>query len=160
MALRSSTTFRVLRRGSHERFYERFGEVLRCIRGLAEDAYAAIDIGSTQAKFLRHIGASSQLSQAQLARATRTWPTLTGRTVEALIERGWVRRKRSGEDRRQYVLELTASGKRVRDQVEVARDGVMASLARVLDQKDAEDFDRIATKILAAFPRRLDDERP
>ncbi len=29
---------------------------------------------------------------------------------------------------------------------DVARDGVMASLARVLDQKDAEDFDRIATK--------------
>jgi DNA-binding MarR family transcriptional regulator len=149
----------VLRRDSHE-FYERFGEVLRCIRGVAEDAYAAIDIGRTQAKFLRYIGANSQISQAQLARATRTWPTLTGRTVEALIERGWVRRKRSGEDRRQYVLELTASGKRVRERVDLARNGVMESLARVLDEKDAEHFDRIATKILAAFPRSGDDERP
>jgi DNA-binding MarR family transcriptional regulator len=149
----------VLRRDSHE-FYDRFAEVLRCIRGVAEEAYAAIDIGSTQAKFLRYIGAESQLSQAQLARATGTWPTLTGRTVETLIERGWVRRKRDGQDRRQYVLELTASGKRVRERVNLARSGVVEGLAKVLDEKDAEDFDRIATKILAAFPRSGDDAKP
>jgi DNA-binding MarR family transcriptional regulator len=140
----------VLKRDTQE-FYERFGAVLRCIRGVTAEAYAAIDIGSTQAKFLRYIGANSHISQAQLARATNTAPTLTGRVLESLIEHGWVRRKRSSEDRRQYVLELTASGKRMRERVETARNGVIQSLGRVLDEKDAENFELIAAKILAAF---------
>jgi DNA-binding MarR family transcriptional regulator len=140
----------VLKRDTQE-FYERFAAVLRCIRGVTAEAYAAIDIGTTQAKFLRHIGESSHISQVQLARATNTAPTLTGRVLESLVEHGWVRRKRSREDRRQYVLELTASGKRMRERVEMARSGVIQSLARVLDEKDAKNFERIATKILAAF---------
>jgi DNA-binding MarR family transcriptional regulator len=147
----SGTSLSVLKRETQAEFYERFAAVLRCIRGLASDAYAEIDLGSTQAKFLRHIGANSHISQAQLARATNTAPTLTGRVLEPLIERGWVRRKRSSEDRRQYVLELTAEGKRMRERVETARLGVIRSLARVLDEKDAENFEVIAAKILAAF---------
>jgi DNA-binding MarR family transcriptional regulator len=147
----SGTSRQVLKRDTQELFYERFAAVLRCIRGVSAEAYAAIEIGSTQAKFLRHIGENSHISQAQLARATNTAPTLTGRVVEPLIEHGWVRRRRSSEDRRQYVLELTASGKRMRERVEMARKGVIQSLARVLDEKDAENFEVIAAKILAAF---------
>ena len=137
-------------------FYERFADVLRCIRALNEDGYAALELGTAQAKFLRYIGTHSRISQAELARATRTAPTLTGRVLGALVERGWVRRTRSSEDRREYVVELTASGQRMRAQVDKARTRVIAQLASVLDDKDARDFDRIATKILAAF--QLDDE--
>ncbi len=140
-------------RHDSQEFYERVATLLRCIRGITAEAYAAIDIGSTQAKFLRHIGANRRLSQAQLARATSTAPTLTGRVLESLIERGWVRRKRSSEDRRQYVLELTASGNRMRERVETARNGVIRSLARVLDEEDVRNFERIAGKILAAFEK-------
>ena len=144
-------------RDIHE-FYEQFAAVLRCIRSVTADAYAGFDIGTIQAKFLRHIGAHSHFSQVQLARAIYTAPTLTGRVLESLIEHGWVNRRRSTEDRRQYVLELTVSGKRMRERVEVARNGVVQRLARVLDEKDAEDFERIAAKILAAFGnwRRVD----
>ena len=132
-------------------FYERFGDVLRVIRALTEDAYASIDLGSAQAKFVRYIGINSHISQAELARATRTAPTLTGRVLATLVARGWVRRKRSREDRREYILELTAAGRRIRAHVEKARAGVIDQLARVLDDKDARDFERIAAKILGAF---------
>jgi DNA-binding MarR family transcriptional regulator len=138
------------RRDSHE-FYERLGAVMRCLRSVAAQAYATFEVGTAQAKFLRHIGRHSTLSQADLARATDTAPTLTGRALETLVERGWVRRKRSVEDRRQYVLELTASGQRARARVERAREGIIERIATVLDEKDVEDFDRIAKKILAAF---------
>ena len=137
-------------------FYERFADVLRCIRALSEDAYAAIDLGTAQAKFVRHIGAHSRISQAELARATRTAPTLTGRVLATLVARGWIRRTRSSEDRREYVLALTASGERVRARVEKARARVIAQLASVLDDKDARDFERIAAKILAAFAEAPD----
>ncbi len=138
------------RRDPHE-FYERLFTVVRRVRAVAGQAYAAFDVGSAQAKFLRHIGQHSRLSQADLARATDTAPTLTGRALEPLIERGWVRRKRSEEDRRQYVLELTASGQRARERVEKVRDAVIERLVSALDERDVEDFNRIATKILAAL---------
>jgi DNA-binding MarR family transcriptional regulator len=134
-----------------QEFYEQFAALLRCIRAVTTTAYAVFDIGTTQAKFLRHIGAHSHISQAQLARATYTAPTLTGRVLESLIDHGWVNRRRSSEDRRQYVLELTASGKRMRERVEAARNDVVQRLARVLDEKDADDFQRIAAKILTAL---------
>ena len=138
------------RRDPHE-FIDTFSALSRCLRGLAADAYATIEIGSAQAKFLRYIGKHSRISQAELARATVTAPTLTGRALETLVERGWVRRKRSEEDRRQYILELTASGQRTRERVEEARDGIGEQVAKVLDAKDLEDFDRIVKKVLAAF---------
>jgi len=132
-------------------FYERFIEVMRCLRAAAAQAYSTFEVGSAQAKFLRHIGKHSRISQADLARATLTAPTLTGRALEPLVERGWVRRKRSEEDRRQYVLELTASGQRARERVEKARDGIIERITSVVDERDVADFDRIAKKILAAF---------
>jgi len=138
------------RREPHE-FIESFGALSRCLRSLAAEAYAKFEVGSVQAKFLRHIGKNSLISQADLARATVTAPTLTGRALETLVERGWVRRKRSLEDRRQYLLELTAAGQRTRERVEEARMGVVEKVATVLDDKDLEDFDRISKKILAAF---------
>ena len=126
-------------------------DVLRAVRAAAGHRYAAFEIGSAQAKILRHIGKNSRISQADLARATDTAPTLTGRAIEPLVERGWVRRKRSEEDRRQYVLELTAEGKRVRDKVEEARGQIIDRITSVLDDRDVDDFDRISAKLLAAL---------
>jgi len=140
----------VARRDPHE-FYERLGAVMRCLRSVATQAYATFEVGSAQAKFLRHIGKHSRISQADLARATETAPTLTGRALETLVERGWVRRKRSEEDRREYILELTASGQRTRARVEGAREEIIGRIAKALDERDVEDFDRIAKKILAVF---------
>ena len=123
----------------------------RSLRSAVAQAYAVLDVGSTQAKFLRHIGRNSRISQADLARATATDPALTGRALETLIERGWVRRKRSEEDRRQYILELSAAGERVRKRVEEARERVAKQVLAVLDERDIEHFDAIVGKIVAAF---------
>jgi len=130
-------------RRDRQEFIESFSALSRCLRSVAAQAYAAFEVGSAQA--------NSRISQADLARATDTAPTLTGRALETLIERGWVRRKRSEEDRREYLLELTAAGQRMRQRVEDAREGIIERVAAVLGEKDLEDFDRITKKILAAL---------
>lgn len=155
-ALRLSTSASSVARREPVEFIESFGALSRCIRSVAARTYATFEVGSTQAKFLRYIGRHSRISQADLARATETDPTLTGRALETLVERGWVRRKRSEEDRRQYVLELAASGQRARKRVEQAREQVAERVVAVLDEGDLEDFDRIASKILAAFEGVMD----
>ncbi|APR81140.1 Hypothetical protein A7982_06487 [Minicystis rosea] len=139
------------RRRDPNEFIDTFGAVKRCITAAAGQAYAALEIGSTQAKFLRHIGKHSRISQAELARATETDPGLTGRTLQSLIERGWVLRARSDEDRREYVLELGPEGRRAVARVEKQRLQLGERVVAALDERDLDDFDRIAKKILAAF---------
>ncbi len=132
-------------------FIELFGAVKRSFHTLAVEAYAAAEIGSTQARFLRHIGRHTRISQAELARATETDPALTGRALESLRDRGWVLRSRSTEDRREYVLELSAQGRRALKKVEEARVQLAARAVEPLDERDMEDFERVARKLLAAF---------
>lgn len=138
-----------------EQFLDRLGEITRSLRLLAAQAYASFDVGSTQAKFLRYLGQHQPLSQAELARATVTDPTLTGRVVETLIERGWVERAVSATDRRQYVLSLTAAGQRLRKRVEAARREVAERVVRGLDGKDLSDFARIEQKLKAALAKEM-----
>jgi DNA-binding MarR family transcriptional regulator len=137
-------------RESHQ-FLENFSALSRCLRCVACQTYATFELGVTQAKFLRYVGLHAGISQAELARATDTAPTLTGRVLETLVERGWVRRKRSPKDRRQYLLELTPSGQRARSWVEKARDDFADQVRAVLDDRDMKDFDRVTRKVLSAF---------
>ena len=62
-----------------------------------------------------------------------------------------MRRERSDEDRREYVLELSAAGRRAQERVEKLRAQLAERVVAALDERDIEDFDRIARKILAAF---------
>ncbi|HEX7666120.1 MAG TPA: hypothetical protein VF407_16445, partial [Polyangiaceae bacterium] len=62
-----------------------------------------------------------------------------------------VRRKRSEEDRREYLLELTASGQRMREKVEAARDVIVKRITAALTDDDLDAFDRVVAKILAAL---------
>jgi DNA-binding MarR family transcriptional regulator len=135
----------------HGEVLDGLSALLRCVRTAATATYATFEVGSTQAKLLRHIGRNSRISQADLARATLTDPALTGRALETLMERGWVKRTRSEEDRRQYLLELTASGQRARKRVDGARQEISDRIAAALDERDRADFDRIAKKIFAVF---------
>lgn len=142
---------RLAKRDPNE-FLDTFGILSRTVRGAVARAYAEIDqLGTTQAKFLRHIGKNGKMSQADLSRATDTHPALTGRALETLMERGWVRRKRNEEDRRQYLVELTASGQRMRARVEEARIEIAKRVVEMLDDRDLEDFERIAKKLRAKF---------
>jgi DNA-binding MarR family transcriptional regulator len=134
-------------------FVDKLGVLSRALRAALGEAYASLGLGQTQGKFLRHIGRNSRISQADLARATATDPALTGRVLETLIARGWVRRTRSAEDRRQYLLELTTSGQRVRDRVDAARSLLAEHVGSALNKRDLADFDRIAEKIRAALER-------
>lgn len=145
-------------RRTPEETLDRFGEITRGLRLVSGQAYATFDVGTTQAKFLRYLGQHQPLSQAELARATVTDPTLTGRVVQTLIERGWVDRHVSTEDRRQYVLSLTPSGQRIRRRVEAARRRVAGRLVAALDDKDLADFARIARKLTAALATTTDSE--
>lgn len=135
-------------------FVDQFAAVRRRVSALAASAYAELDLGVTQAKFLRHLGdapADAPVSQAELARVAQADPALTGRTLEVLIERGLVVREASPLDRRAYVVALTPAGRKMRDKVRAVRTRFAAHITSALDDRDLDDFERIATKLLAAL---------
>lgn len=135
-------------------FIDQLGAVRRRITALAAAAYAELDLGTTQAKFLRHIGElapDAAVSQAELARATQSDPALTGRSIEALVERGLVVRSPSPTDRRAYVVALTPAGRKLRERVRALRTRLATRVVAALDEQDLDDFERIAAKLLAAL---------
>ncbi len=132
-------------------FIETFGALWKCLMSVSDQTYAAERLFSAQARFLRTIGRKRGISQAELARATDMAPTLTGRLLQTLIRRGLVRRARSKEDRRAYLLELGARGERTRRRVEEARGRFAGRVVSALDERDLRDFDRIAKKLFDAF---------
>jgi DNA-binding MarR family transcriptional regulator len=123
----------------------------RALTALAQGNYTEHGIGVLQAKCIRWIGEAGSISQAALARRIETDPALTGRALGTLVERGWVKRERSDVDRREYVLSLSPSGKRMQDKVERARHELAAKVIAALDDSDVEDFERVARKLIAAF---------
>jgi len=143
-----STIAPAVRRHSPSEVLESLRTLVRGVQSLMAQTYASFDLGSAQAKFIRHIGENSSISQADLARATSSDPDLTGRVVATLVEHGWVRRTRSQEDRREYVVELTAAGRRIRARVMEAREQVAKRLVAVLDDRDLDDVARVGKKIV------------
>jgi DNA-binding MarR family transcriptional regulator len=129
---------------------EQFGTVKKRISALAAQAYARAELGTLQAKLVRQIGRAGPLSQAELARATDTDVPLTGRALQALIERDLVQRERSEQDRREYVLSLTPAGRRMNQRILKLREELVVRIVGALDERDLADFERIAAKILAA----------
>ena len=147
----------VMAKRKPDEFIESYSAVWRCLRATVARSYSTTEVGLKQAKFLRYIGRNAHISQAELARATETDRALTGRALETLVERGWVRRKRSEEDLRQYVLELSASGERAREKVDDARRRIAERIVAELTEKDLDDFERIAKKLLAAFGESVEE---
>jgi len=141
------------RRLAHE-FLDTYARLKRSLAALTAREYAQLELGSAQVRFLKQIARSPSISQAELARATETDPALTGRALQTLIKRGWVRRVRSATDKRAYVLQLGAGGKRIMARVEAVRSELAEQVTASLDDRDREDFRRIVDKIVTAVEQR------
>src|SRR5579871_5520392 len=85
---RASGYLRGVGRREPEEVLDALSAMTRSLRAAAAQTYASFEVGSTQAKFLRHIGRNRDTSQAELARATTSDAALTGRVLEGLIARG------------------------------------------------------------------------
>jgi len=141
------------RRLAHE-FLDTYARLKRSLAALTAREYAQLELGSAQVRFLKQIARSPSISQAELARATETDPALTGRALQTLIKRGWVRRVRSATDKRAYVLQLGAGGKRIMSRVEAVRSELAEQITASLDDRDRDDFQRIVDKIVTAIEQR------
>jgi DNA-binding MarR family transcriptional regulator len=78
---------------------------------------AAIDLAPPHAGILRAIGASTGMSQQELAKMLTMQPSRLVVLVDELEAKGLVERRDSRDDRRVYALQLTAKGRRALENV-------------------------------------------
>jgi DNA-binding MarR family transcriptional regulator len=78
---------------------------------------SAMELAPPHAGILRAIGASTGLSQQELAKTLTMQPSRLVVLVDELEEKGLVERRDSREDRRVYALQLTAKGRRALENV-------------------------------------------
>ena len=128
-------------------FLESYGALKRRLDALCTEVYGEAELSPAQARFIRHVAANPGISQADLARATCADAALTGRVLQPLLDRGWIERARSKQDRREYVLSLGARGKPLLKRVDKARAKLGARVVEKLDAADLEAFDRIVEKL-------------
>src|SRR5512133_304543 len=128
--------------------------IVRLRRSLSRAATAALSdwgVGPRQLSVLRELRQAGALSQVELARSTATDPAGMMRTIDALEERGWVRRTSSAEDRRCKIVSLTPQGRRVVQEL----DGIYAPLVALanasLTSGERRQFIALTEKLTAAF---------
>lgn len=128
-------------------FLESYVALKRRLDAVCAETYGASEFSAVQAKILRHVANQPGISQAELARATATDPALVGRALQPMLDLGWIERRRSDEDRREYVLSLTPAGRGPHKRACDVRASLAAKLVAYLDERDLEDFDRIVGKL-------------
>jgi DNA-binding MarR family transcriptional regulator len=135
-------------------FAENMSTVKRVLRQASAEAYGDFALGDTQMKILRYVAANPRASQADLARATETDPALLGRALKGMLDRGVLKRSRSKEDRRAYLIELGPSGAALATRVEAASARLVQRILAPFDARDLADFDRLTKKLVAALGKK------
>jgi len=130
-------------------FLENVAAFKRSLRLATASAYTEFSLGDTQMKVLRYVSRNPGVSQAALARATETDPALLGRALRSLLQRGELKRTRSKEDARAFVVDLGAKGHALAEQIHAANQKLVERVAAPFDARDFADFDRIVKKLQA-----------
>jgi DNA-binding MarR family transcriptional regulator len=84
------------------------------------------------------------LRQSELRRKLGVCASVVSRMLRALLERGWVERRRDSQDRRTWRVSLTTSGEQV---IRAARRLLLRAMERIVDQA------------LSGTPRACPDDR-
>jgi DNA-binding MarR family transcriptional regulator len=107
------------------------------LAGHAGPALARFGLDARELAVLAVLAAGRPLSQLEAARRLGVDRTTMVALVDTLEGKGLVRRRRSEEDRRRNVVELTEHGSRVRSDAEAAREAAERAFLAPLGEKDA-----------------------
>lgn len=92
----------------------------------------------------------SECSMSELAeRIQQSSATMTG-IVDRLVEKGWVTRRRSEEDRRAVFVTLTAEGQQIVDRVAAERRQSVQQSIEKMNASDVEQFIALMQSYMAA----------
>lgn len=78
-------------------------------------------------------------------------PSAISQVIDALVDRGLVRRREDPDDRRRVLLDLTPAGRQATEAAQRAFVGVIARAFRGISDKDRDHLERGLRAMLAAY---------
>jgi DNA-binding MarR family transcriptional regulator len=123
----------------------------------------AADAWSPHYATLSMIGIRGRITPTALAAEMGVKPTTLSDRVAELVALGHVKRRANPEDGRSYLLELTASGRRILERAAPATHRVHEAVARNLDQSLADveaAIEALTRAVEAALAEQRDRRRP
>ena len=97
---------------------------------------APFDVTVEQFVVLLCLGDEEKLTQQELVRRCSSDPCTMGKMLDILEGKGWIKRVEHATDRRAWQIVLSASGRRVKDQVEAAMAPLRDRPAKILGIAD------------------------
>jgi DNA-binding MarR family transcriptional regulator len=138
--------------GTMPRFFKSVKHGLKYAEG--EGAYR--DLGEQQLGVLYALGKEKQLT-SELARAFNVaMPTIT-RSVDALVERGYVERQPDPKDRRCIYLQLTSKGTKVNDHAHAQFRSAVSRFLSPLSEEQLRDVAKACEHMAQLLPGGLYD---
>lgn len=108
---------------------------------------ATLELTPPDAGILRMLGISAGISQQELAAKLGIHPSRLVAILDALERRGFVERKPNPADRRQYALHLTATGRKILDEIGVIGHQHAEALCASLNPGEREALTELLLKI-------------
>ena len=136
---------------------ELLNQAVRSLRRSWAAELGAWDLSPHQARALRVVSETDGSRPSDLAKALRIAPRSATEVVDDLAAKGLVRREPSPSDRRAVLVQLTAEGRAVADQVRQAREANSARFFARLTERDRADLTRILGRLMADQPEALAD---
>ena len=118
--------------------YELVRETYVLLQMAVVRAFEPLGLRVEEYNVLRLLADAGELRMSLLARRTLSDDSTTTRVVNSLVERDLARRRRADDDRRVRLVEITASGRRVLAQAELAHERAVTEALAPLDERTIE----------------------
>jgi DNA-binding MarR family transcriptional regulator len=133
-----------------------FGKVRRKLNLRATQMLKPMGIGPKQALLLKELNALKFSSPMELARLTHTDPTSTGKIIESLIKKDWVKRTDDPNDRRSWRVTLTSTGRKAAYELDSVWSTLSEEFCGPLNVREKENLFHSLSKISAAMDSQLE----
>lgn len=121
----------------------------RALRRRFAIALQRYDVTPAQSRALRVVGENPEARLSQLAEALRIAPRSATEVVDALEDRGFVRRIPDPSDRRATCVDLTPDGRRVLRVIDRTREAESERFLASLPQEDRTELQRILRRLVS-----------
>lgn len=126
-----------------------FGEINSKLRKSSQETLLKIykNLTIAEANAIYAIGPDEPKTMKQIAETLGVAVSTPTRTIDRLLEKGFINRTVGEKDRRQLLIELTPKGKKLLDDIDKENLEITRKMLKGLSDEEIETFKKILSKI-------------
>jgi DNA-binding MarR family transcriptional regulator len=110
-------------------------------------------IARSQYRVLYHVARQKELTQKELTEILEVQGSTLTLIVDALVQKAWLVREASEQDKRVKTLRLTAAGKKVFSRIPDPADEINRIVLQMMTEREAQNLEAALRKIIATLQK-------